>query len=253
MNELPDGSHNFLKDVILRVDFLGEIKLSQQAIDSFKRIVSGEFPELEMRERISMEMNMDQTQRTIREKRAKVYFFHNTATNNSITLESDAIILDIRKYNNYDEFRRLVQRVIQSLETENPSGRVSRIGLRYINQITLDEGHPLDWTGLIKDPLLSSINFVERQNELSRSIGIIELNKSEYFIKFQYGWFNSEYPNPIAKKEFSLDYDCYSKTEREISSVLGQVDIYHTAIKELFRCSISESLERMIGGGQNDR
>ncbi len=246
MIKLPS---NFLKNVILRVDFLEEIKLSQHAVDSFRRVVSDDLPDVESRERISMEMTMDQTQRTTKEKRTKVSFFHNKTTNNSISLEPDAIVFDIRKYNNYDELRRLAQKAIQNLETENPSIKVSRVGLRYVNQIILNEGHPLELTGFIKEPLISSIAFVERQNELSRFIGIIELNRSEYLIKFQYGWFNSEYPNPIAKKEFLLDYDCYSKNEIELSSVLNQVDTYHTAIKELFRYSILDNLEKVMEGG----
>lgn len=248
MNELPNENHNFLKNVILRVDFLGEIKLSQMAVDSFRRMISDDFPKLEPRERISMQMTMDPTQRLTEEKRIKVYYFNNATTNNSITLEPDAVTFDIRTYNNYAEFRILVQKVIQNLETENPSTTVSRIGLRYVNQIILNEGNPLEWTGFIKDTLISSIGFVERKNELSRLIGVIELNKSDYLIKFQYGWFNSEYPNPIAKKEFLLDYDCYSKNETDLSSVLNQVDIYHTAIKGLFSYSILDDLDRMIRG-----
>ncbi len=246
---MPEESRNFLKNVILRVNFLGELKLSQQAVDSFSRVVSDDFPDLEPRERLSMYMTMDQIQRTTQEKRTKVFFFHNKATNNSISLEPDAIALDIKKYNNYNEFRRLVQKVIQNIETENPSTKVSRVGLRYVNQIILNEGPPFEWTGLIREPLLASVNFIERQNELSRFIGIFELNRSEYLIKFQYGWFNSEYPNPIAKKEFLLDYDCYSKNETDLSSVLNQVDTFHIAIKELFRYSILDNLERMTGGG----
>ncbi len=249
MIALPEGSRNFLKNVILRVDFLGDLKLSQQAVDSFKRVISDDFPEVEPREQISVQMTMDQTQRTTKEKRTKVFFYHNTATINSISLEPNAIVIDIRKYTNYDEFKKLVQKVIQNLEAENPSIKISRVGLRYVNQITLNEGHPLEWTGFIKEPLISSINFIEKQNELSRSIGIIELNRLEYSIKFQYGWFNSEYPNPIARKEFLLDYDCYSRNETDLSSILGQVDTYHTAIKELFKYSILDDLEKIIEGG----
>lgn len=253
MIALLEGSRNFLKNVILKVDFLGELKLSQQAVDSFKRVISDDFPEVEPREQISVQMTMDQSQRTTREKRTKVFFYHNIASKNSISLEPDAIVIDIKKYTNYDEFKRLVQKIIQNLETENPSVKVSRVGLRYVNQITLSEGHPLEWTGFIKEPLISSINFVEKQNELSRLIGIIELNRSEYSIKFQYGLFNSEYPNPIAKKEFLLDYDCYSRNETHLSSVLGQVDTYHNAIKELFRYSILDDLEKVTEGGSNVR
>lgn len=246
MMKLPD---NFLKSVILRLDFPGEINLSQQAVDNFKRVVSDNFSEVQHRERISMQMTIDQAQRTTKERRTKVYLFLNKATNNSISLEPDAVTFEIKKYNNYDEFRKIVQTAIQNLETENPSIKVSRVGLRYINQIIIEEGPPLEFTDYIKEPLISSINFVEKQNELSRFISIIELNRSDYLIKFQYGWFNSEYPNPIAKKEFLLDYDCYSKNETELSSILNQVDTYHTAIKELFKYSILDDLEKIIEGG----
>jgi uncharacterized protein (TIGR04255 family) len=77
-------------------------------------------------------------------------------------------------------------------------------------------------------------------------MGVIELNRSDYFIRFQYGWYNSEFPNPIAKKEFALDYDCYSKNEIDISEVLSQIDIYHAAIKELFEYSKEDGLQNMI-------
>ncbi len=232
---------NFLKDVILRLNFKDEIKFSPQVVDNIKRMVSDSFPEFEPREQVSIEMTIDNVQKTTKEKRAKAYYFHNNA-NSSITLEPNAIIIGIKNYNTYEEFRNLVQKVIQNLGTENSSAKTSRIGLRYINQIIINEGDPFEWTEFIKEPLTSSLDFIERRSELSRLMGVLELNRSDYFLRFQYGWFNSEYPNPIAKKEFSLDYDCYSKNETELSSILGQVDIYHTAIKELYEHSILDGL-----------
>lgn len=239
---------NFLKQIILRLDLLGEIKLSQQVVDNIRRVVSDSFPEFEPREKVLYEMAFEKAQRTTREKRTKAFFFHNNRTNSSLSLDPDAITFDIKDYTNYGDFRDFVQRVIQNLGAENSSAKTSRIGLRYINQIIFNEGNPFDWAGLIKDPLTSNLSFIERQNELSRLIGIIELNRSDYFIKFQYGWFNSEYPNPIAKKEFLLDYDCYSKDETDLSLVLNQVDTYHTAIRELFEYSTLEDLKTIMRG-----
>lgn len=239
---------NFLKQVILRLDFLGEIKLSQQIVDTIRRVISDRLPEFKPQEKVLYEMTFEKVQRITKEKRAKAFFFHNNTTNSSLSLDSDSITFDIKDYTTYEDFRDFVQRVIQNLGAENSSAKTSKIGLRYINQIIFNEGNPFDWAGLIRDPLTSNLNFIERQNELSRSIGIIELNRSEYFIKFQYGWFNSEYPNPIAKKEFALDYDCYSKNETDLSFVLNQVDTYHTVIKELFEYSTLENLKRIMRG-----
>ncbi|NJD53494.1 MAG: TIGR04255 family protein [Candidatus Methanoperedens sp.] len=101
--------------------------------------------------------------------------------------------LELKKYNNYEEFKELVQRVIQNLGEQSPSIKVSRIGLRYINQIIIDEGDPFNWTEFIKAPLICSLDFVDNRSELSRSVGVIELNKSDYSVRFTYGP-HSAYP-----------------------------------------------------------
>jgi len=241
---------DFLKKVILRLDFLGELKLSGQFVDNIRRNVSNDFPEFEPQEQISLQVQIkaDDSEKITKEKRSKAFRFHNISTNNSLTLEPDAIILEMKKYDTYQDFRKIIQIIIQNLEAENSSAKVSRIGLRYINQLIIDEGNPFEWTEFVKEPLVSSLNFIENRNELARLMGVIELNRTEYFIRFQYGWFNSEFPNPIVKKEFALDYDCHSRNETDISEILNLVDLYHEVIKDLFKYSIENGLEKLIEG-----
>ena len=230
------------------MDFLGELKLSKQFVDNIKQNVSADFPEFEPQEQVTLQVMIktDEREKITKEKKSKAFRFYHNTTNNSLTLERDAIIFDMKTYNNYEDFREIVQKVIQNVEIENPSAKLSRTGLRYINQLILDEGNPFDWNKLVKKPLISSLEFIENRNELARLMGVIELNKSDYFIRFQYGWYNSEFPNPIAKKEFTLDYDCYSKNEIDISEVLNQINTYHEAIKDLFEYSKEDGLHSMI-------
>ena len=47
---------NFLKQVILRLDFLGEIKLSQQIVDTIRRVISDHLPEFKPQEKVLYEM-----------------------------------------------------------------------------------------------------------------------------------------------------------------------------------------------------
>ena len=235
---------NFLRQVILRLEFLGEIDRSQQVLDDINRAVSDILPDFETRDIVSVEMTIDQAQKTTQERRYKSFSLRNNTTNNSLVLEPSAIIFDLKKYNNYEELKGLVQRVIRNLGEQTPSIKVSKIGLRYINQIIIDDGDPFDWTKLIKEPLICSLDFIKDRSELSRSVGVMELNKSDYYVRFQYGWFNSEFPNPIAKKEFLLDYDCYSKNETDISSIIGQIYILHEEIKNLFdQSTYTENLQ----------
>jgi uncharacterized protein (TIGR04255 family) len=67
-------------------------------------------------------------------------------------------------------------------------------------------------------------------------------------MRFQYGLFNSEYPNPIAKREFALDYDCFLQSEMAFSEVPGYLTKFHDEIEKLFRESVTEELLKSIGG-----
>ncbi|MCG7849533.1 MAG: TIGR04255 family protein [ANME-2 cluster archaeon] len=225
---------------------MGEIDRSDSILENLKKVLLNDFPEFEMKEMASLEMIADQTQRTTKEKRFKSFIFQNKEIDNSITLEPDAIVFDIKKYKTYKEFKEIVQKVFQNLEGENSSAKVSRIGLRYINQIIVKQGNPFDWTGLIKEPLICSRHFIEDIDGVRRLMGVLEFNTPDYFIRFQYGWFNSEYPNPIARKEFLLDYDCSSTNEINFSSgLISQIDIFHDAIKELFKKSKFDELDKL--------
>jgi len=245
-------SNNILKNVILRMDFLGEIDRSDSILENLKKVLLNDFPKFETKDMVSLEMIADQTQRTTKEKRFKSFIFNNEEMDNSITLEPDAIVFDIKEYKTYKEFREIVQKVFQNLEGENSSVKVSRIGLRYINQIIVKEGNPFEWTGLIKEPLIYSRHFIDGINGVRRLMGVLELNTPDYLIKFQYGWFNSEYPNPIARKEFLLDYDCSSTNEINFSSgLISQIDKFHDTIKELFNNSKFDELDKLLEGEKN--
>ena len=121
------------------------------------------------------------------------------------------------------------------------------MGLRYINQITIDEGSPFDWKGWVKANLITGLEFVDKKESLARSMGIITYIFDDFKMKFQYGMYNSEFPNPISKREFVLDYDCSTKEPRDLGESLDLLDRMHDLIKEKFRESIDTEFEKQIG------
>jgi len=124
----------------------------------------------------------------------------------------------------------------------------NRIGLRYINQVYLDSGDPLDWTNLI-NPILVSISeqFVESKDTIMRSMHFLEVGEEDYSLKFQFGLFNSECPGYINRKEFVLDYDCASRGEIDISQVLDTTKQFHKIIYDWFEKSIEDGLRQKMG------
>ena len=70
----------------------------------------------------------------------------------------------------------------------------------------------------------------------------IQWLSEDHRIKFQFGIHNRDWPNPIAKKEFILDYDCVSIGAADASEVRNCFINYNQLIDTLFDNSIDEKL-----------
>jgi len=126
---------------------------------------------------------------------------------------------------------------------------IFRMALRYINQFKLP-GSTFDTDGYL-NPDLTCATVGFKEEGLSRSIGSMSLvdDDKELTVNFTYGYFNSEYPNKIAKKEFLLDYDCimmqngFNPEKDEIKPFLIKMK---EKVNYLFNKSIGEKLKELM-------
>ncbi len=243
MPELP----MFIKEVVFRLDFKQSPNLTKDFLDKIRETLKGEFPDTENQSIVTLELGVQQAERVLREKTSPVVVLLNKKTNNRMIFEPNALSFDIASYENYTKFREIVNVVISSMLAYNPSIQVSRAGLRYINQISLPDGSPFDWSNKIAEELRCGLGFPELRSNLLKAMGVWEFDQDDCRIRFQYGMFNSEYPNRISKKEFALDYDCYCTEEGPLTSVLLNMDRFHKTIKGLFDRSIGDELSKKEG------
>ena len=125
---------------------------------------------------------------------------------------------------------------------------INRIGLRYINEVKID-GNPFDWQGLINDNLFATLNaFPNIKTSITRSMHQLHFRGENNKIVFQFGLYNSEFPNPVAQRAFILDYDCVSEDEHEPHQVLPIFTSFNTKIYTLFEQSISDNLKGIMNG-----
>lgn len=78
-------------------------------------------------------------------------------------------------------------------------------------------------------------------------MNLLELTREGYNVRFQSGLWNRDWPNPVAKREFILDYACHSTEECEIKSVIELARKFHTEIELLFNDSILKNLKTRLG------
>ncbi|MEN4007279.1 MAG: TIGR04255 family protein [Methanobacteriaceae archaeon] len=76
---------------------------------------------------------------------------------------------------------------------------------------------------------------------------IIEVREDDYLLRFQFGLYNTEYPSPIARKEFVLDYDCYIEGEIDILELFKRSDECNKIIYSWFERSIQDELRKEMG------
>lgn len=125
--------------------------------------------------------------------------------------------------------------------------------MRYINEIILREGNTFDWKNIIDDKLLfNSSNFVDESHSILRSMQTFEFMKNDNRIIFTFGTPNSEYPEPISRKEFLLDYNVSYDDLLEISDVFDKIKEFNEIISDMFENSIGDELRAKMGVIEND-
>ena len=99
----------------------------------------------------------------------------------------------------------------------------------------------------INDCLISNIDFLENKNQIKRTIDILELSlDDEVTLNFRWGIYNSLYPSEVSKKEFLLDFDCFTRVQIESDQVIGKLDIFNSIITGYFEKSIEDKFRELL-------
>ncbi len=238
---------NFITQVIARVDFQPILKLKNEEPYEFQEALREEFPRFEKKESIDIDLPMKPEEGfpSFPEK-IPTWRFINKDQTDKISLNYKVIIFSSNKYTNFESFFPKVELMFESFDKIYHPGIINRIGLRFINEIKL-KGNPLDWGGYINKNLYSIINAFPELS-ISRAMSQLHINREDHKIIFQFGIYNSEYPNTISQKEFILDYDCSSKEECEPEVVLYKLKLFYEDIKMLFKQSRGEKLLNIMKG-----
>jgi uncharacterized protein (TIGR04255 family) len=245
----------FLKKVIFRIDLTQPLSQSKQLANDFYEIIKVKFPKKEDITGLHLEATMSmgekdkgtvkQTQRTVTS-----YKFSDVDNKTILMLEAEPPNLNLlfNSYSGSDELNGLVNVISAAVNKVYGDTLIKRTGLRYINNINLKEGSAFDWAPFIDKHLISMLDFLPNdKGTISRTMGRLELNRDTYKVQFYFGLANPEYPNPIARKEFLLDYDCYSTEEINVMEVPKVINLLHEEVKSLFEKSILDGLREIMG------
>jgi len=253
MDQNKQYNNNFLSNVIFRIDFPQIEQIVENLPDEFKSKIATDFPILEPIEELAVEFEGTNLEIQTRKVNNKIWKFYSNDKNKAVELNSKylALIYANKSYKNFTDFQAVVDKLLEIFFELYSPGVITRLGLRYINEINIDDkSSVLDWSKYINEKLVENLAFGSSEIELDirRAFNLFVFNiGSSDFINFKYGIFNQVFPEKIVNKDFILDYDCHARspfTSKE--DIISRITQFNQKLSNLFEDSIKEDLRVIL-------
>lgn len=238
---------SFLKQVIVKVDFASPLsQLDKGVPKKLLDVIVDEFPIVEPNEFRNNHIMLDDAGIKTQQQTIKQWNFFSKDRTRQLTLAPQTVFISENAYSTYEQTKKQFKSVINALSEAFPDAKSARFGLRYINQIDVDVADPTRWDGLISTDLISSRNFFQQDDPITRLINIVELVYGDIGVRFQFGLPNPDHPAPVRRPLFILDLDASVDQAHDLADVMGYMDAGHDKIQAIYERSITDHLrERM--------
>lgn len=239
---------NFLTQVIARVDFGAKIPISAKGPpNAIIRSLKKQFPIPEPKTITARTITItDKGSQEIRHDEHQ-WFYHSKRRDKLIQITDNSMYVEYKKYRSFAQLKTDFLAIVSTLFDAFDNLQVKRLGLRYIDRIELDEPKPTDWSKYFHQHLLAIFGLSDNPKTISRAFHVLELNYDDYSLRFQYGMPNPDYPGPIRKKIFTLDYDAYCTLLLNREEIAHYLTTFHDKLKVAFEEVITDTLRKKMG------
>lgn len=243
---------NFLSNVIFRIDYPPILELEKESPVSFQKMIQDVFPILEPLNRSGfiVEKKPDMSPK-IESLNKTIWKFLSKDKTKIVELDTNYLAISFvdRSYTEYKDFKECIKEITDNFYKTYSNIVIQKFGLRYINQIKIEEEKIFEWDKYINSNLINNLNFFKEKDSLTRSLGSFTLKINDFNMNFNYGIFNSAFPGKIVDKEFLLDYDCHTLEQIEQidqKEIIENLDFCNEKISEIFENSIKEDFREML-------
>lgn len=239
---------NFLTEVIVKVDFPNPIPLHENLPPSLSKTILNFFPISEPKKLTGKTIAFSEDKITIEgEERTTEWNYFGKDRKKHLVLTSEYLFISIQKYKSFEKLESEFLAIIEKCYECFPELQINRLGLRYINEIALlEQTDPFDWNNYLNDDLLALFKVADDENKIARYLNNIILNFEDFILNFRYGMHNPDFPTPIRKKIFVLDYDAHVTTLQDMTDIEQNLVMFHDKIIEFFESHIKDDLRTIM-------
>ncbi len=177
---------------------------------------------------------------------------HKFSTENSgrtISLAPEFLAVTESEYGRWEQFRSEIELAREALEKEYEPAFYSRIGLRYIDIIDREELDLGDtpWSDLIEPPTIGMLGASEVSPKVQEinSVVLVELGDDLVpggRVRVRHGLMKLENAHDV----YRVDADFFTGERSNASDVVGILDVFNKVAGNLFRWTITDTLQRAL-------
>jgi uncharacterized protein (TIGR04255 family) len=237
----------FLNQVVARFDFVSPIPGIEKALPAqLSNALSELFPIVEPQEAIAYQLQFGAGGPQQHQTAFKQWNFFGKEREKQLVVALQFAFIVYTAYTSFEDLKANVSAVADALGRTYPDIRVGRFGLRYVNKIEIDGLAPVtSWNEYISPLLVSATPFFQA-DKLTRLVEIAEMKCGDLDLRFQFGMPNPDYPAPMKRPSFVLDFDSYIQTAHELPKSLQYMEQAHECIQSLFERSITDKLRECM-------
>jgi len=243
--------NSFLKMVVLRIDFPSAVpSLTNDLPVKLANAALNRFPIQEPLKTLSHELMLSPEKIEHRQSEAIEWQFHGRDREKTLTIAPTVMLIKRNRYSTYEELKDEFDSVAGALFAQEPELEASRMGLRYVNRIEIEDGEPLRWSKYINDNLLGLFDHFTDPRVLTRVMHVVEMKNEQVNVKFQFGMPNPDFPSAIRRRHFVLDLDGYVQGPQGLDELNANIEEAHARIQNLFEESITKDLREAMRHGE---
>ena len=239
---------NFITQVILKLDFDPIDDFNEELLHKFNEKIKNNFSAFHVKNLNMFTTKIENGIANTTTAQHPVGLFNSCNNNNQVILAPNSIAITLTAYETFNQYIELVKYVLLAFDEIVAKEFLTRIGLRFINNLTIPKKDPLKWDRYVNSSLFKPANnFFDDKQHIARSIGQTILNYDNCLVNFTYGVLNPDFPAKVVKNEFVLDYDCYAINIPNKDLFDNYINGFHELIETLFEKSITDNLRKLMG------
>lgn len=242
-------NNDFLDKVLVRVDFDSPLIIAESGPD--KRIyeaIKERFPKTEVKKIEGQKLFISPEQTQTQKIESKQWHYYGKNREKELVIATEFMYIQYNIYELYETLYDDFNSVLTAIYESYSDVHIKRLGLRYIDHINIsDNTTATDWGKYLKPELCAIFDVADDKKTIARAFHILEFNYGDDFLKFQYGMHNPDYPAPIKKKLYTLDFDMSTSKIMDKKEVLDSLGRFHDKLNDSFEEVITEELRLLMG------